>query len=111
MSMQLVYTAKNYLDLLQIKNLLTENGVDFVARGESSMASGLAGGELPPVLIKNTIHVFEKHDEIKALQLIAEYNSYQTSIPADWNCPSCKELVEKNFAQCWNCGTDYPNMN
>lgn len=101
-----VFTANNFLEMQIIRDLLRENGIDCMTKGESSMASGLAAGELPPLFVKNTVHIFEARDEARALQLIEEYFAYQ-GLDADWVCKNCGETVTKNFTQCWNCEAVY----
>jgi len=108
MALKKIFTADSFIQLQQLKQLLDENQIECMTKGETSMASGAAAGELPPALIKNTLHIFNEEDERKALAFIEEYQSY-TGLEKDWTCPNCKEHVEKNFAQCWNCGTDYPS--
>lgn len=106
--MHLVHTAENFLQLQQLKQLLEENGIDCINKGESSIGSGAAAGEIPPALMKNTLHVFEDKDVARAKTLIADYLSY-AGLEEDWICNNCKESVDKEFMQCWNCGADYKN--
>ena len=101
--MHQVFTAENYFQAQEIKRLLEENGISCLAKGETSVGSGLAAGELPPALVKNTLHVFEDADVSKAKELINEYLDY-SGLEADWTCSDCGEHVEKEFSVCWNCG-------
>lgn len=100
--MKKVFTADNFVQLDQLRTLLLENGIDCMHKGESSIGSGAAGGEVPPVMIKNEIHVFEDADETRAKELIQEFLSAKANTK-DWTCPDCGELIEKQFTACWNC--------
>jgi len=61
-----VFTANSFIQLDQIRALLLENGIDCMHKGESSIGSGAAGGEVPPVAINNELHVFEESDVARA---------------------------------------------
>jgi len=91
--MQLIHTADNFLQLQQLKQLLIENDIDCMSKGENSIGSGSAAGEIPPAVIKNTLHVFED-DDIEKAKI----------------CTQCQETVDKEFLQCWNCGADYQRI-
>ena len=104
--MLLVHTADNFLEAQLLKKLLEENEIDCISKGESSMGSGAAAGEIPPALMKNTLHIFDQKDEDKAKQLIKDYLNY-SGLEKDWVCQNCGETVEKEFAQCWNCSADH----
>ena len=100
--MKKVFTADSYIQLDQLRALLLENGIDCMHKGESSIGSGAAGGEVPPVIIKNELHVFEDSDVAKAEQLIQEFLTAQGNL-SDWVCEDCGEKIEKQFSDCWNC--------
>jgi len=104
--MFLIHTADNFLEAQQLKQLLIENGIDCMTKGETSMSSGAAAGELPPALMKNTLHVFSQEDVSKATELVSEYLNY-SGLDNDWVCPNCKETVDKEFYSCWNCNAEY----
>lgn len=103
--MKKVFTADNFIQLDQLRALLLENGIDCMHKGETSIGAGAAGGEVPPVIIRNELHVFEETDEPRAKQLIREFLSAQVH-PHDWKCDKCGETIEKQFTQCWNCGVE-----
>jgi len=80
-----------------------------MSKGENSIGSGSAAGEIPPAVIKNTLHVFEDDDIEKAKALIADFLNY-AGLEHDWICTQCQETVDKEFLQCWNCGADYQRI-
>ena len=100
--MKKVFTADNFVQLDQLRALLLSNGIDCMNKGETSIGSGAAGGEVPPVIIKNEIHVIEDSDVDRAQILIQEFLEAESNA-SDWNCPVCDELIEKQFTECWNC--------
>lgn len=104
--MKKVFTADNFIQLDQLRTLLLENGIDCMHKGESSIGSGAAGGEVPPIAIKNEIHVFNEADVERAKQLIEEFLQSQSN-RSDWICSKCAEKQEKQFTQCWNCGNEH----
>jgi PHP family Zn ribbon phosphoesterase len=105
--MKKIFTADNFIQLDQIRNLLIENGIECMHKGETSIGSGAAGGEVPPVAIRNELHVFEESEVEKAKALINEF--LKTEMQShDWVCDKCGEKIEKQFTHCWKCaeGTD-----
>ncbi|MBT8141461.1 MAG: DUF2007 domain-containing protein [Gammaproteobacteria bacterium] len=104
--MHKVFTADNFVQLDQIRAYLIEHGIDCMHKGESSIGSGAAGGEVPPIAIKNELHVFHEQDAQRAKQLIQEFLQAETK-RSDWVCAECGEKIEKQFSQCWNCGFEH----
>ena len=103
--MKKIFTADNFIQLDQLRALLLENGIDCMHKGESSIGSGAAGGEVPPVIIRNELHIFEESQEEQAKKLIQDFLLSESN-KRDWKCPDCGELIEKQFTQCWNCGEE-----
>jgi len=103
--MHKVFTADNFVQLDQLRALLLQNGIDCMHKGESTIGSGAAGGEVPPIAIKNELHVFEDADVERAKTLIEEFLTARTE-RKDWTCPDCGEHIAKEFSACWKCTTD-----
>ena len=62
---------------------------------------GAAAGELPADQISPQVWVIEDDDAPRAQALLDELRRPK-SLPT-WCCFGCGELVEGQFAQCWNC--------
>ena len=103
--MHKIFTADNFVQLDQLRSLLLENGIDCMHKGESSIGSGAAGGEVPPIAIKNELHIFEESDIEKAKALILEFLTAQND-RTDWVCEDCGEHINKEFSDCWKCAGD-----
>ncbi len=106
--MHKIFTADNFVQLDQLRALLLENGIDCMHKGESSIGSGAAGGEVPPIAIKNELHVFEESDVEPAKALIIDFLTAHND-RSDWICPKCGEKIEKEFSDCWKCSVDEPD--
>jgi len=104
-NMQKVFTADNFIQLDQLRALLLENGIDCMHKGETSIGAGGAGGEVPPIAIKNELHIFEDSDLERAKELIEEFLTAQNN-RQDWTCADCGEHLTKDFSDCWNCASD-----
>jgi len=103
--MKKIFTADNFVQLDQIRALLRENGIECLHKGETSIGSGAAGGEVPPVAVRNELHVFEESDVNKAKMLINEFLKSEIQ-SRDWICDECGEKIEKQFTQCWKCAEE-----
>ena len=103
--MHKIFTADNFVQLDQIRALLLENGIDCMHKGESSIGSGGAGGEVPPIAINNEIHIFEESEAERAKELIEEFLTAQNN-RQDWVCADCGEQISKEFSDCWKCAAD-----
>ena len=50
------------------------------------------------------------HDEGIDRGLEADDESPQGSLSWTWTCPQCREDVEVQFSECWNCGSERPDQ-
>ena len=99
--MKLVYTHENRLMVLNVRNILSDHGIEVVINKEyaSSAAGGLAPTDTwPEVWIVNdddfgsSINIIESLDvELKT---------------AMWQCSECFEMNDETFDYCWNCKRD-----
>jgi hypothetical protein len=82
--------------------LLEENGIRACIQGEALWG---ARGELPfTPESAPSVWVAEEADVERARQILA---THEPSMRTDavWTCRQCSEVVETQFAMCWNCGT------
>lgn len=71
--------------------------------------SGLQGaaGELPPDQCLARIVVVHPEHVDAARELMRLYLEPTLSNDApDWVCPTCSEISEAQFTQCWRCGSE-----
>lgn len=79
-------------------DLLHQGGID--ATVQRAFCSGIAG-EIPPDQALPEVWVVDADDHARASVLLDQLRN----LPHErWLCPSCDELVEGPFTQCWNCG-------
>jgi len=82
------------------RNVLAVNGVESEITNKDL---GMAAGELPPIETWPQLWVADE-DFDRASRLVEPHAS-----PEEWHCPKCREIVEGQFGQCWNCGTPRPS--
>ena len=90
----------------RMQSLLESEGIRTFLKNEFS--SGVLG-ELPFVEIVPQLFVIEPGDETKAKALIGSASD-NADVGPNWQCASCKEMVEGNFDACWNCGAEKPGV-
>ena len=93
--MKQVYVGKHYTDLHFLKSLLEDEGIKVLVRGEG----------LPGVL--PSLWVLEDDDVERASLTAADYASgrpVESHAGWPWKCANCREIIEEQFTQCWNCG-------
>jgi hypothetical protein len=87
-----------------LKSRLQEAGISCFLKNEH--VSNVYGG----TVFSPEIWIEQDEDLGRAQQLLHEWLSRPapSSFP-DWKCPQCGELVEGQFAVCWNCGASVPS--
>ena len=83
-------------------DMLSNAGID--ATVQRMYASSIAG-ELPPDQALPEVWVSDDAQLERARALLHELRH---PLHRHWHCPSCGELVDGPFEQCWNCGTAMP---
>lgn len=103
--MKQVYTARHATDAHLVRGLLEAEGIAAAVRGEY-LAGGI--GELPADLC--TVWVMDDRRYEAAVVLIAGLvrGPSDPAHPSAWTCPGCGERLERQFTECWNCGTARP---
>jgi Putative prokaryotic signal transducing protein len=100
--MRKVHTAESMLEIAHLRNLLETAGIACVVRNER--LSG-ALGEIPFVECWPELWVREPGQALRARGLLDE--ALRPGPPAaSWDCPSCGERIEGQFAQCWRCAAE-----
>lgn len=100
-----VYQATGPADAYLVRDWLTRNGVRATVRGENLMSirGDVPIGEAWPT-------VWTPADlENRATELVSEFQGPTLVHPA-WQCATCQEENGPNFASCWSCGADRPDV-
>ena len=108
--MQRVYGARDSTEAAFVKNLLDAEEIEAIVQGgplESALGDiPVSPSSLPSVWVNEA-------DVPRATQIIDEMKRggpATTNPTASWTCPKCGEVVEGQFTQCWNCGTERPTL-
>ncbi|AHE97779.1 putative signal transducing protein [Thioalkalivibrio paradoxus] len=100
--MKTVYTAADPIMAGFIEGVLQNAGIQ-----AHVLQAGLYGaaGEIPPNECWARVVVVHENQAEQARKVILEYLETEADPDAcDWSCPRCKEKIEAQFTQCWNCG-------
>lgn len=86
---------------------LEANGIASQVRNERL---GGAVGEIPWTEVWPELWIVDGGDETRARAVLRDFEGEadHDALPA-WTCPSCGELLEGQFGQCWSCGTERPH--
>ncbi len=101
-----IYDAANHIDAQLALDELLAADIEAIMKGQ--FLSGGAG-ELPPSGLV-TLWVLDESFEDKAKAVITEYENRNQSCAPAQDCAGCGERVEGNFACCWNCGAELPEI-
>ena len=106
--MKKVYENLEFAMVGHMKSLLESGGIGCEIRNEGGVS---VAGEVPFTQVYPELWVLSNADVPEAKAFVAEYRETLQSQPAglDWTCPSCGELVERQFSECWNCGKPAPD--
>ena len=100
--MQRLTQAPNIAIATVWRDLLCEAGIPATVQRQYLSS---AAGQLPPSECLPEIWLEHAEHEDRARALLAELERLPQR---HWYCPSCGELVEGGFEQCWNCGALMP---
>ena len=96
-----VYSGPVLAVATHLKHVLDMNGIECEVRGEY-LAAGV--GEIPVIEAWPELWVLDKANGENAARLVREALEEGESEQASWECQNCQEVVEGQFAVCWNCG-------
>lgn len=98
--MKLLMRCEHAIVAAHYAGALRAAGIDCELR--NTVLSG-ALGEIPFLECAPQIWIRNALDEARARQLIEQLSRPVAGEP--WTCRHCGEVLEPQFAQCWNCGT------
>ena len=104
-----VFTAEHPAQAHLVEDLLRSNGIEAHVVGES-LLNTIPGASVIPGTAPE-VWVLDSEQGQPAMELIRRFVSGQALPEATgpaWNCPSCSELLESQFSNCWKCGTAKP---
>ena len=105
-----VFVAQHHAEAHLVRGLLYAEGIDSEVRGEALFttveAASVIPGASPEVWISNP------DQAPQALDLVRRFSKGEAmpegSGPS-WPCPTCGEIHESQFSECWQCGTSKPS--
>ena len=103
--MKLAYTTQDLAMLTHLKNVLEEQRIECVLRGQH-LLGGV--GELPPIECWPELWVVDEERQPEALSHIKALLSPAGTDDNPWACGECGEQSPAIFSECWHCGTASP---
>lgn len=104
--MERVFTSSNPALAGLVQSVLESAGIPCLLRNHY-----LAGamGELPVNECWPQVWVVDEADAPRAARLIREALPQDGGARPPWTCPTCGEVLEAQFRQCWQCGALPPD--
>ena len=99
--MKLIYTNENRIMVMNVKNVLNNNGYQVIVNNE--FASSASGG-LAPFDTWPEVWLLKDEDFEEAKKVIASINTDLSLIT--WKCNDCKEVNDQTFDFCWKCHSE-----
>jgi Putative prokaryotic signal transducing protein len=96
-----IYSSPVLAIVSNVKNVLELNGISCTITNEFLSAGA---GELPPIEAWPQLWVAEVDAE-RASEIIETAEKDLGEPQETWVCPKCREEIEGQFSDCWNCGT------
>lgn len=99
--MKKVYESPDFIMIGHCHNLLMADGIPSLVKNQHLTG---AVGELPMSECWVELWVESDGDYARAETIIQVALSVEQESGPDWECASCHETNEYQFAVCWNCG-------
>lgn len=97
-----IFSAQNPVEAHIVSGLLNSQGIEATVHSDNIFS---LKGEIPMTSDTDPyVWLMDDDFEIKAKSIIADYEEHKEVSLPDWLCNQCNELVEAQFAVCWNCG-------
>ena len=95
-----LYSCENPLTAGHLKNILENNGISCIIKNESLQS---IAGEVPPIVAWPEIWICDSLQLEKAKSIINESVDDSHASKTQWECSTCNEINEGQFAICWRC--------
>jgi len=99
--MTLLYTHENRIMVMNVKNVLINNGYEVILNNE--FASSASGG-LAPFDTWPEVWLLKDSDLDGAKKVLASIDTELS--PITWMCADCKEENDQTFDFCWKCSRE-----
>jgi hypothetical protein len=102
-----IFTARDGVEAHFVRGLLQQQGIPATVVGDTPIVSfrPMTRSGSPQVVVP------AEHEtaagEVVALYRRGEHRALPQNEPS-WKCPSCGEMIEPQFTDCWNCRTPKP---
>jgi hypothetical protein len=101
-----LHVAKHAVEAHVIRGFLTAQGIAVEVRGDH-LTSGW--GELPVDVCSVWVKNDKQYDSAQELLIAFLKGSFAPINGGEkWVCPDCREELEGQFTNCWNCGALHP---
>jgi len=87
------------MDVGMLQSIIERAGIQHEVRNDATSASYPVGPFFPELWI------LRDEDFARAVELLKAWRATPSTTQRPWNCPSCGESLEGQFASCWKCGT------
>lgn len=102
--MKRISSSESLFEIGHLKNVLEQAGIRCLIKNEQ--LSG-ALGEIPFLECMPELWILDDTDLPRAESLLEAIRS-EAQPGQDWQCASCGEVNEGQFAACWHCGAADP---
>ena len=98
-----VFSTLDHLMSMHVANLLKNKGFNAEVKNIH-----LADFALPRIIAEYEVWV-EEEKYVEAKKALDKALSNLSSVRPAWECQDCKESIEAQFTECWNCGNSKTN--
>ncbi len=101
--MKKVFVSQLLIDVESRKELLDQANIPCMIKNQRS---SMLAGEVPFAEIFPELWVIHDEDEGRARDILTNWETAQPMESTGWTCPECREMLQKEFTTCWNCGRE-----
>ncbi|MBA2593749.1 MAG: DUF2007 domain-containing protein [Gammaproteobacteria bacterium] len=100
--MRQVYLALDALEAHIVRGLLEADGINAVVLGDDLFEQPVVDDLWPSVwVVEDTLAE-------QARNVVMVFSRGEGSTQDSWHCSTCKEQIEPQFTECWQCRTSRP---
>lgn len=105
-NMRCLLASRDTVFVEYVRRLLDARAIGAFVRNPTN--SGLAAGEVAPVIAQPELWVSEEDFPAAQRLLHATEQAFEARLGEPWRCPHCGEHLEGQFEICWRCGAERP---